>query len=556
MNYRKLAFTIVLGTLITVGVVAGLNLRSSMAMPSPPAGESIPAGDKATLAAQDTISTAYLVVRFADHDTIVRAITFTRPTTTYRALELADLAPVTADSTFGLLLCGIDGVGQARPDGTDCDNGTRYWGTSYWRDEAWTGRMVGVGQAMIIESGHIEGFSFSDPNWTAVAPPPAPPLKAAHEALEWLRQQQQADGSFGSLNDTTEVLMAVGSNKLDASTWDMGGPSLLANAISRGTEFAARNAAGVGKLATALAAQGSYWPVDALRPLDYYDPISGAYGTDTLYHAWAMLGTASLSETVPVSATEALKDLQVTNGGWEWAAGLGTDTNSTALALQALVAAGEPVASTSIVSGLTYLENAQNGDGGFPYAPDSPWGTDSDTNSTAYVVQALLATGENPLTGTWAISDVNPISYLLSMQLADGSFEYQKGGGPNPFATRQAIPALLNRPFPIAVKEVDLGYGISGQLVSRIGGNETPLSGATVEAEGAGDLFFSTTDATGAYTISVPGPGTYSLTPLLEGFTFTPAALAVEVGGMSGGITPVPDFVGETRTHLPLIMRN
>jgi hypothetical protein len=545
-----------MGTLVTVGVLVSLNLGPSMATSSPPTGLSTLIEAEAAAATQNSTSTAYLVVRFAENDAIVRAITVTEPITAYRALELADLDPVVAETAFGLLLCGIDGVGQAKPNGTECDNGTRYWGTSYWQDGAWAGRLVGVDSAVISQAGHVEGFSFSDPNWTPVNPPPAPPLVAAADALEWLHGQQQADGSFGSLNDTAEVLMAVGANKLDASTWRNASSSLFAYAISRGTEFAEKNAAGAGKLATALAAQESYWPVDALRPLDYYDPMSGTYDSATLYHAWAMLGTASLSETVPLSATKALKDLQLPNGGWEWTAEWGADTNNTALALQALIAAGEPVTSTSVVSGLAYLDAAQNADGGFPYSPDSPYGTDSDTNSTAYAVQALVATGEDPLTGTWAISDANPISYLLSMQLPDGSFEWQPGYGGNQFATQQAVPALLNKTFPLSIEELEAGYGIAGQAVTRIGGTERPLTGVMVEAEGAGDLFFAATDAAGRYTISVPSAGNYGLTPFREGFTFAPSTQTAAVTGTPGDIIPVSDFAGEARVCLPLIMRH
>ena len=68
-------------------------------------------------------------------------------------------------------------------------------------------------------------------------------------------------------------------------------------------------------------------------------------------------------------------------------------------------------------------------------------------------MQALLAVGEDPYTGTWVISGTNPISYLLQMQLEDGSFEWQPGFGANQSATQQVIPALLSRLFP--VREVE-----------------------------------------------------------------------------------------------------
>jgi squalene cyclase len=166
-------------------------------------------------------------------------------------------------------------------------------------------------------------------------------------------------------------------------------------------------------------------------------------------HSWAILGTLALSETVPAEALQNLRDQVQPNGGWEWSPGWGADTNSTSLAIQALIAAGESPTSTLILNGLDFLKTAQNDDGGFTYDPNSAYGTDSDTNSTAYGLQAIRSAGQDPITGTWVISSTNPISYLLGMQLPDGSFEWQPGFGSNGLATQQAIPALLGRVFPI-----------------------------------------------------------------------------------------------------------
>jgi prenyltransferase beta subunit len=157
-----------------------------------------------------------------------------------------------------------------------------------------------------------------------------------------------------------------------------------------------------------------------------------------------------LSETIPSGAVDQLKSTINVDGGWGWVAG-SSDTNGTALALQALVAAGESLSATEVISGLAYLDAAQNSDGGFPYDPASLTTTESDANSTAYVVQALMATSQDPFTGTWLISDTHPISYLLSLQLANGSFEWQAGSGTNQLATQQAIPALLGRPYPLRI---------------------------------------------------------------------------------------------------------
>jgi squalene cyclase len=168
-----------------------------------------------------------------------------------------------------------------------------------------------------------------------------------------------------------------------------------------------------------------------------------------------MLGTVALSQPVPAPAALYLKDRQQPDGGWEWDAGFGADSNTTALAVQALLAAGEAASSTAVVDALSYLEAAQNDDAGFPYDPDSAWGTASDANSTALVLQALLAAGQAPAGARWTaytggITPTNPISYLLGVQLADGSFAWQAGvPGDRQAATRQVIPALLGRSLPL-----------------------------------------------------------------------------------------------------------
>jgi len=557
MNNRNLVLSIVIGAALTVGLLLGFGLSRGTVIASDQVGKRPqPATSAEAIRAQDAVSTAYVVVRFSDDESIVRPVTFTEPITAYAALQQTGLELDILDMGWGLLVCGIDGVGESLPDGSDCDNGTRFWGTSFWNGDAWVGRMVGIADAWITETGHVEGFSFSDPEWSAVDPPPAPPMTAAADALEWLREQQRADGSFGTMNDTAEVLMAAGANRLDASDW-RSSPSLLANVISTGPEFAGLNTAGAGKLAAALTTQEACWPIGARTPLDHYHVISDTFSKDTLYQAWGILGAATLSQTVPGPAVEALKDNQQPDGGWELFVGFESDTNSTALAIQALVAAGEPLASTSVISGLAYLEDAQNDDGGFPYSPDSPYGTDSDANSTAYVVQALLGAGEDPWAPRWTMTEGNPISYLIDMQLADGSLEWQKGSGSNEMATRQAILALLQRPFPLNVTTVPDCYGIAGHVTSDIGaGGARALEGVAMRAEGAGDVFADTTDAAGAYTVSVPAEGTFRLTPHLKGLAFTPAFRNVEVTGSPGDVQSDLDFSGEFRSYLPIVMRD
>ncbi|MCU1450241.1 MAG: LPXTG-motif cell wall anchor domain protein [Acidimicrobiales bacterium] len=129
----------------------------------------------------------------------------------------------------------------------------------------------------------------------------------------------------------------------------------------------------------------------------------------------------------------------------------GEDTNSTALATQALVDAGHAF---SAGNPLNFLATTQNTDGGFGFFAGSP----TDANSTGLVIQAVVAGGEDPLTGRWVKGSSTPLSALLSLQIgcqgtaADrGAFDFQAETPlkPNALATEQAVPGAMREPFPV-----------------------------------------------------------------------------------------------------------
>jgi hypothetical protein len=271
--------------------------------------------------------------------------------------------------------------------------------------------------------------------------------------LLWLQARQVlTDGSYGGAGATVETMLAVGANGQKASEWRRapGAASLADAALGSLAAYAQGGAGAAGKSSVALAAGGACVPPLMAGPSLFYSASLGVYSVQSGPNAWAMLGTPALGEALPVEAAEGLRGQVLSNGGWEWAPGWGADTNSTALALQALVAAGEPPTATVMAGGLAYLKSAQNADGGFAYALDGGAPGPSDANSTAYVVQALAAVGEDPRAAAWQVGGVGPIDYLLSVREADGGFAWQKGTGSNQLATQQVIPALLGRAYPLA----------------------------------------------------------------------------------------------------------
>jgi hypothetical protein len=119
--------------------------------------------------------------------------------------------------------------------------------------------------------------------------------------------------------------------------------------------------------------------------------------------------------------------------------------DDTAAVLQALVDAGMH-GGAAITRALAYLVRAQNPDGGYPQEQ----GGESNAQSTAWAVQGLIAAGRNPATVTRNGSR-SPLGYLESLLAPNGSVRYSRTGAQTPvWVTAQALTALAGRTFPIA----------------------------------------------------------------------------------------------------------
>lgn len=399
----------------------------------------------------DGVKRATVVVQNLDQGAVVRAITFTAPLSGIAALQASGLDVVVAETSFGPAVCAIEGVG-CPADNCFC-GGDFFWNYNFWDGASWQSYPVGAGSSVISQSGAIEGWLWGPFGSTMLD---VRQTTAALRGLDWLRSQQSPrDGGMGSIEATLETMMALGANGEAAHEWRAanGRRSLMDYAQIRQTRFSRNGAAAAGKLAVALAAAEGCWARYAVQPSTYFSDTLGAFSANAGFNAWGILGAIALSQTVPTTAVESLRASVTVSGGWEWQAGWGPDSNTTALAIQTLIAAGEPITSSLVISGLAFLKSTQQADGGFAYDAPGQWG--SDANSTAYALQALVAAGEDPLSERWSNEGANPISYLLSLQNEDGAFAWQAGGEANLLATQQAIPALLGRPYPIAIRPVE-----------------------------------------------------------------------------------------------------
>ncbi len=186
-------------------------------------------------------------------------------------------------------------------------------------------------------------------------------------------------------------------------------------------------------LAEAATGGASAGLLDALRSLER---PTGAIGPAVNSTAWGILALRQAALPVPPETVRFVLRAQTRAGGFPWAVGLPPDTDDTAAAVQALVAAGARGA--PVARALAYLRARELADGGFELQP----GKRSNVQSTAWAIQAFVAAGAKPPPAAFR--------FLSRMRRADGSLRYSPQYATTPlWVTAQAIPALARRAFPL-----------------------------------------------------------------------------------------------------------
>ncbi len=283
----------------------------------------------------------------------------------------------------------------------------------------------------------------------------------AAAALGYLRSQQSpadgsipsSPGSYASSELFAISLAAAGSDPGAAHAG--GGPSVIAY-LAAHARAACASPGPCGELVQAVVAARrnprSFGGVDLIAQLMHgYSAATGAFGDGEAFtQSLAMQGLAAARAHVPAAATSYAVSAQDSDGGWDYLDRANdknpkdfatSDTNSTAMSLMALDATGTH---TRDARAIAWLRTQQNADGGFPYQA----GSGSDPDSTALVVQAIVAAGQSPTAASWTKDGRTPLQELTATQDADGGFTFPGKKAPDPFTTAQVPPALLLRPFP------------------------------------------------------------------------------------------------------------
>lgn len=182
-------------------------------------------------------------------------------------------------------------------------------------------------------------------------------------------------------------------------------------------------------------------------------------------HMWSILALASTGQDIPnkEQAKQWLLNRQNADGGFGWAEGVASDADDTAVAVQTLVLLGEnPQDSSAIKDALNYLKEYQDKNGGF----STGWMNDDSNSATdAWVLQGLLAAGEDPVSEKWSVDGKNAVTHLLSLQSSEGFFNWKPGVKSSPVKmTAYAVMALSKKPLPVNI--VNSAAGKNGRTSS------------------------------------------------------------------------------------------
>ncbi len=151
--------------------------------------------------------------------------------------------------------------------------------------------------------------------------------------------------------------------------------------------------------------------------------------------AFAVLALRAAGAPVNGATTNWLANQQDSDGGFNFdRRGGSSDVDDTGAALEALGPNGRAV---------SFVRGQQNGDGGFPSEPGGP----SNAQSTAWAVQGLIAAGA----GLGGLPHGSPLDYLRSLIAADGHVQYSRSSDQTPvWVTGQALMALEQKALPLA----------------------------------------------------------------------------------------------------------
>jgi energy-coupling factor transport system substrate-specific component len=281
----------------------------------------------------------------------------------------------------------------------------------------------------------------------AAAPPRADAAGNVRGAVRWLARAQNRDGGFPSdpgggssiaiTNWAMLGLEAAGHNPLDVRE---GGHTAVAY-----LRHEAARINSTGDLArTVLALVGAGLEPRHFAGRNLLAELRGRRRRNGSFEGWPNMTAYSVlalrAGGAPAGmrrSLEWLRRAQNRDGGWGVVHGSPSDADTTGAVLQVIRH------SRAARRALGYLRHAQRGNGGFSIGGFGP----VNTQSTAWAVQGMLAAGRDPA----RFGRHSSLAYLTAHQSRDGHFRYSGRSDQTPvWVTGQVLVAVALDPLPLA----------------------------------------------------------------------------------------------------------
>jgi hypothetical protein len=289
---------------------------------------------------------------------------------------------------------------------------------------------------------------------------PAQAEHAADRGVAWFLSNQEESGSFGFGGDwAMAALAAAGLNAADARTslldpsaqdfylgeWQTSGPGGAGTDAARGILAGVAGGIQPSRLSTDLDATRSNLVARLAELFDGTQIGEPGLLNDDIFGVLA-LHHAGAPQPLLRWIVDYLRTKQLSNGGWTWntSPGAPADTDMTGSVVAAFCAAGVDPSDPDVQQALGLLHSLQDpATGGFVAPPES-FGIGVNTDTTAWVTSGLVQCGIDPQGPEWTTAQgKTPLDYLLSMQKADGHFDWTAEFGGGAFETYSAVRPLM-----------------------------------------------------------------------------------------------------------------
>jgi hypothetical protein len=337
--------------------------------------------------------------------------------------------------------------------------------------------MTRIRRVLACTSALAVAILFISPVAPAGAADPASTTASAN-AVAWLKTQQQPDGGFEVGNfagfETRDAVLAIAEQAQTGASWNTAEALAAIEALQAGGAgptpldyleglVAASTDQGVAAKTVVLVSEPLGIDPTAFGSVDLLDKMGGCSGTTSPTFnglLYLVIAQQLLCAVAPSANITTIRNAQQANGGWGFAGDNTTtdiDSDTTALALEALIGTGVTIGDSAVHNALMFFATNFQANGAWQF-----FGID-DPNSTAMAILGVTAAGYDVTTSCWRDTLVpalagtaytSPDAWLRSQQLTTGpdAGRVQSPNdsfGVNTLATSQFVEGLLRSWLPV-----------------------------------------------------------------------------------------------------------